>query len=161
MSIRASFVVALFSLFLAGNSLSSFACDAGTSNMQEQELSVEAQAEALNAQKVSIYHMFALSGLIEKHKTETGRTPQSLEDLAAYLTPKGFADFVLDGWKRRIYYSSNGSDFTLFCFGLDGIPNAKETVLPGGYTPHLDFDADIIIINNRWARSPDGLNRPF
>ncbi len=130
------------------------------STLAEENMRVQAKHEGLSAQKISIHHLRRLADSIELYKIEHGRTPNGLEDLAPnYLTHDGLEERILDGWGRHVYYSATRSDFTLICFGLDGAPNPQTVTWPGGYTASFDFDADIIMINSKWAQTPEGLAR--
>ncbi len=132
-------------------------------SLTDRWLGARARTEALNAQKRSIYHIRHLWSLIKRYKLEHGKTPNSLDDLAPYYsTPDGLGKYLLDGWGRSFYYSATGSDFTLLCFGRDGVPTPPPVTWPGGrtgYTGCFDFDADIIMINGQWAQTPYGLGR--
>ncbi len=158
---RISFKLIMFALVLG---FTPAACDSGPQTSLGASLSVteaQTQADELRAQKTSIFNIYSLSKLIEHHKLEHGQTPSKLEDLAPYLTSDGLYEFMHDGWGRGIFYYSNSADYTLICFGHDAIPAHENNASPGGYSRHLDFDADIIMINGNWAQTPEGLDRPF
>ena len=114
------------------------------------------------AQRLTIGVLSRLVMVVDLHVRTRGKAPLSLEALLSdeefFVAPEKRADWIVDGWGRKVHYYSNGSDYCLMSFGQDGMPDS-DGIEPGGFSPSGEFEADIVVVNGRWAVSPQGLGR--
>ena len=114
------------------------------------------------AQRATVGAMSRLAMVIDLFVETRGEPPLTLQimlsDEEFFVDPRAHEDWLTDGWGRRIVYFSNGVDYCILSFGLDGTSNLGSTA-PGGFSGTGDYDADIAIINGRWVASPLGLGR--
>jgi general secretion pathway protein G len=74
-------------------------------------------------------------------------------ELRPYVTPTYLRHLPDgDGWGRPLVYTSNGLEYTLMCWGSDGLP---QVTLPLG--PTTDFTADIVIADGIFVQWPEGM----
>jgi general secretion pathway protein G len=102
------------------------------------DLKVLGRAVSLYAQDYTIYPIEA--SLI------------SAESLQAALYPY-LGDFdATDGWRRPFMYVSNGRDYTLLSYALDGVANLPYTV-----GPIHRLEMDIVMSNGVFVQWPEGV----
>ena len=59
-----------------------------------------------------------------------------------------------DGWQRSFMYISDGDDYTLVSYGLNGIPDEPWTNGPINY-----FDDDLVIQGGSFVQWPEGVQQ--
>jgi general secretion pathway protein G len=60
----------------------------------------------------------------------------------------------LDGWQRAYMYKSDGDDYTLVSYGLNGVPD-----MPWNNGPISYFDDDIVIEGGAFIQWPEGVQQ--
>jgi general secretion pathway protein G len=60
----------------------------------------------------------------------------------------------LDGWKKQYMYTSDGDDYTLVSYGMNGVADLPWT---GGRTD--SFEADIVVQGGALIQWPEGLQK--
>ena len=110
------------------------------------------------AQKISVSNIVRIALVIKQFMKNTGTVPIALIELTEgevpYIRPDVAKDLLLDGWGNAIYYTTNGTDFILVSHGRDGLPVSPDLRLTHGSSAHGDYDADMVMINGKWAQSP-------
>ena len=78
----------------------------------------------------------------------------SVESLREPLTTY-MANFnAHDGWMRDFMYVSDGADYTMLSYGLDGAESLPYTRGPTGF-----FDEDIVMNNGMFMQWPEGVQQ--
>jgi type II secretion system protein G len=76
-----------------------------------------------------------------------------VEDLRPYLSPTYLKTMPnLDAWHNQIHYYGEGLDYTIWCYGADGI---KQGSLISG--PTTNFSDDIVVYNGVFTQWPEGM----
>jgi len=112
-------------------------------------------------QKTTMADMDVLGRGLERFREESGKElPQSLYELCEIMKLTGNLCGP-DAWGNDLYYrvSVDGKRYVLISFGRDGLPEGRagEGEM---FSEERDYDADIVIIDGWWSRSPAGLDRP-
>jgi hypothetical protein len=115
-----------------------------------------------DAQKATMSVMYSLRTILDLFIQEYGKAPATLDlmmnDKEYFIKPENRNNFKIDGWGRPIIYLSNGTDYCLISLGKNGIFEDKQ-VDAGGLSPKGDYDAEIVLINGKWAVSPAWIGR--
>lgn len=112
-------------------------------------------------QKRTMADMYAIGGGLEQYREEIGEElPSALRGLCEALELKG--DLCgTDAWGHEFFYrvSVDRKSYVLVSFGRDGSPEGSEAE-GEMFSKRGDYDADMVIVDGQWSRSPAGLCRP-
>ena len=124
-------------------------------------IAIPALNHAINRsrQKRSMAEMHALAVAVSSYGTDHSHMPRianaSADQLEPYLTPTYIKVLEpYDGWRRLLVYRSDGTDYSVFCLGADGVMDAASTDAAGATT---SFNADIIINDGEFVQWPEGM----
>ena len=81
-------------------------------------------------------------------------SPVSAENLRSFLHPYIGGFDAIDGWRRPFMYTSDGRNYTLISYALDGVASLPYTTGP----IHL-LEDDIVMSNGIFVQWPEGLQR--
>jgi general secretion pathway protein G len=81
-------------------------------------------------------------------------SPVSAENLRSFLHPY-IGDFdAIDGWRRPFMYTSDGRNYTLISYALDGVPSLPYTI-----GPIHRLEEDIVMSNGVFVQWPEGVQK--
>ncbi len=72
-------------------------------------------------------------------------------DIAVTIAPYMGEISGRDGWQRDLYYASDGDNYTLLSYGLNGVPDTPWAIGPIHF-----FDDDIVIEGGSFIQWPEG-----
>jgi general secretion pathway protein G len=61
---------------------------------------------------------------------------------------------AMDGWNRAFMYRSDGDNYTLVSYGLNGIPDQPWSIGPINY-----FDDDLVVESGNFTQWPEGVQQ--
>jgi len=108
-------------------------------------------------QKRTMVELRTVATAVSSYATDFAYVPRvptgAVEDLAPYLVPTYVRTLpYLDGWRRAMFYYSEGLEYTVRSTGSDGLTQAGPAM-----GPTTSFPDDLVIVNGIFVQWPDGM----
>ena len=77
-----------------------------------------------------------------------------LDDVEGAIMPYMGSVTKIDGWQRAFMYTSNGDNYTLVSYAMNGVPDQ-----PWAQGPIHYFDDDLVIVGGSFMQWPEGVQQ--